>query len=185
MIFGYARVSTDDQVYNLQLNALKDAGVERIFTEAASGSRWNRPELHRMIDQLRENDVVIVWKLDRLSRSLKDLLHLIEDINQKKAGFRSLTENIDTTTPPGRLMMQMIGSFAEFERSMIKERTLAGLNAARLEGRIGGRRSSLSLQQQQTIIQMVTSGQQTAAQTAKLFKVHPATISRLLAKKCT
>ena len=113
----------------------------RRLQDAVSG--WDRPELHRMLDQLRPGDVVTVWKLDRLSRSLKDLLTILEKIDAAGAGFRSLTEPVDTTTPAGRMMMQMIGSFSEFEREMIRERTTAGLEAARREGRIGGRRHKL------------------------------------------
>jgi hypothetical protein len=130
VLLGYARVSKgDDQSNALQANALRAAGCRRIFEEAASGGRWDRPELHRMLDQLRKDDVVVVWKLDRLSRSLKDVLHIMERIGDAGAGFRSITENIDTTTAAGRMMMQMIGSFAEFERAMIRERTSAGLAA--------------------------------------------------------
>ena len=126
MILGYARVSKGEaQDTRMQETALRAAGVERLFTEQASGGRWDRPHLHRLLDQLRPEDVVIVWKLDRLSRSLKDLLHIMERIAQAGAGFRSLTEAIDTTTPAGRMLMQMVGSFAEFERAMIRERTQA------------------------------------------------------------
>ena len=132
MNIGYARVSeADDQDTAAQVAALKDAGCPRIFEETASVGRWNRPELHRMIDQLRDGDTVIVWKLDRLSRSLKDLLLILEKIEAHGARFRSLTEAIDTTGPAGRMMMQMLGSFAEFERAMVKERTQAGLAVAR------------------------------------------------------
>ena len=109
MNLGYARVSTDDQATAVQLEALRAADCGRVFEERASGGRWDRPELHRMLDQLRNNDVVIVWKLDRLSRSLKDLLSIMEKIDAAGAGFRSLTEAIDTTTPAGRMMMQMVG----------------------------------------------------------------------------
>jgi len=136
--------------------------------------------LHRLLDQLRPADVVVVWKLDRLSRSLKDLLHIMERIAQAEAGFRSLTEAIDTTTPAGRMLMQMVGSFAEFERAMIRERTQAGLAIARTEGRKGGRRPKLGPQQQTAIVDMVQSGRQTQAAAARLFRVHPATVSRLL-----
>jgi DNA invertase Pin-like site-specific DNA recombinase len=143
MLLGHARVSKgEEQDTRMQETALRAAGVERLFTERASGGRWDRPALHRLLDQLRPRDVVIVWKLDRLSRSLKNLLHLMERIAQAGAGFRSLTEAIDTTTPAGRMLMQMVGSFAEFERAMIRERTQAGLVAARARGRIGGRRPS-------------------------------------------
>jgi DNA invertase Pin-like site-specific DNA recombinase len=134
------------------------------------------------LDQLRKGDVLVVWKLDRLSRSLRDVLVLMERLADVKAGFRSLTEAIDTTTPAGRMMMQMVGAFAEFERAMLKERTKAGLDAARQEGRIGGRRPKLSVQQQSEIRKMVSKGDKTAADAARLFKIHPATVSRLLAK---
>src|SRR5262249_23215740 len=131
MIFGYARVSkAEEQDTRMQETVLRAAGVEKVFAEQASGGQWDRPALHRMLDQLRTGDVVVVWKLDRLSRSLKDLLRIMERIEQLGAGFRSLTEAIDTTTPAGRMLMQMVGSFAEFERAMIRERTRAGLAAA-------------------------------------------------------
>ena len=132
-----------------QAVALKAAGCERIFREKASGGRWDRPELHRLLDQLRKDDVLVVWKLDRLSRSLRDVLTIMERLGEAGAGFRSLTEAIDTTTPAGRMMMQMVGAFAEFEKSMLKERTKAGLDAAREEGRIGGRRPSFHLSSRQ------------------------------------
>ncbi|MDR3701068.1 MAG: recombinase family protein [Candidatus Sulfopaludibacter sp.] len=180
MLIGYARVSTEDQDTAVQVKALKAAGCERIFREKASGGRWDRPELHRLLAQLRKPDVLVVWKLDRLSRSLRDVLTIMDRLAEAKAGFRSLTEAIDTTTPAGRMMMQMVGAFAEFERAMLKERTRAGLDAARQEGRIGGRRPKLSPQQQTEIRRMVSEGAKTAADAARLFKVHPATVSRLL-----
>ena len=113
-----------------------------------TGSRWERPELHKLLGQLRKKDVLVVWKLDRLSRSLKDVLTFMEKIQQLGAGFRSLTEAIDTTTPAGRMMMQIVGAFAEFEREMLKERTRNGIDAARKEGRIGGRHFKLKEFQQ-------------------------------------
>jgi DNA invertase Pin-like site-specific DNA recombinase len=124
--------------------ALKAAGCERIYREKASGGRWGRPELHWLLDQLRKGDVLVVWKLDRLSRSLRDVLTIMERLGDSGAGFRSLTEAIDTTTPAGRMMMQMVGAFAEFEGAMLRERTKAGLDSARREGRIGGRRPKLT-----------------------------------------
>ena len=182
MLLGYARVSKgEEQDTRMQETVLRAAGVERLFTERASGGRWDRPALHRLLDQLRPRDVVVVWKLDRLSRSLKDLLHIMERIAHAGAGFRSLTEAIDTTTPAGRMLMQMVGSFAEFERAMIRERTQAGLVAARERGRIGGRRPKLGPQQQAAIVDMVHAGRQSQADAARLFRVHPATVSRLLA----
>ena len=182
MLIGYARVSTNEQDTTAQSSALKTAGCERIFREKATGGRWNRPELQRLLDHLRKGDVLVVWKLDRLSRSLRDVLTIMERIQEAKAGFRSLTEAIDTTTPAGRMMMQMIGSFAEFERAMLRERTRAGLESARHEGRIGGRRPKLLPQQRTEVVKMVTQGKKTAADAARLFNVHPATISRLLAR---
>ena len=121
MLLGYARVSTQDQDTVAQISSLKSAGCEIIFHEKASIGRWERPELHRLLGQLRKGDVVMVWKLDQLSRSLKDLLTLMEKIQQAGAGFKSLTEAIDTTSPAGRMMMQIVGSFAEFERAMLRE----------------------------------------------------------------
>jgi DNA invertase Pin-like site-specific DNA recombinase len=180
MKIGYARISTSEQDAAAQVAALRSAGCELIFKEKASGGRWQRPELHRLLGQLRKGDVVVVWKLDRLSRSLKDVLTIMEDIQKAKAGFRSLTEAIDTTTPAGRMMMQMVGSFAEFERAMLRERTKAGLDAARKEGRIGGRQPKLKPEQQREIVRLVTKGKKTAADAARLFSVHPATVARLL-----
>jgi DNA invertase Pin-like site-specific DNA recombinase len=180
MLIGYARVSTQDQEAAAQIAALKTAGCELVFQDKASGGRWDRPELHRLLGQLRKGDVLVVWKLDRLSRALKDVLALMEKVAQAGAGFRSLTEAIDTTSPGGRMMMQIVGTFAEFERAMLRERTRNGLDAARQQGRIGGRRPKLKTHQQQEIVQLVNSGQKTAADAARLFNVHPATVSRLL-----
>src|ERR1700688_4502252 len=177
MLIGYARVSTNDQETATQVSALKAAGCERIYREKASGGRWDRPELHRLLDQLRKEDVLVVWKLDRLSRSLRDVLTIMEQLGEAKAGFRSLTEAIDTTTPAGRMMMQMVGAFAEFEKAMLRERTEAGLDSARREGRIGGRRPKLTPQQQSEIRKMVSKGYKTAADAARLFKIHPATVN--------
>jgi DNA invertase Pin-like site-specific DNA recombinase len=182
MRFGYARVSTQEQDTALQIGALEVAGCERVFQEKASGGRWDRPELHRLFDQLRKGDVLVVWKLDRLSRSLKDLLLILEKLKGAGADFQSLTEAIDTATPAGRMMMQIVGSFAEFERAMLRERTRTGLDAARQEGRVGGRRPKLSPQQQKEVIDLVQSGRKTGADAARLFRVHPSTVARLLAK---
>ena len=180
MLIGYARISTKDQDTLAQVTALEAAGCELIFQEQASGGRWARPELHHLLGQLRRGDTVVVWKLDRLSRSLKDLLTLMDKISQAGAGFRSLTESIDTTSPGGRMMMQIIGTFAEFERSMLRERTRIGLDAARKQGRVGGRPPKLATHQQKEIVRLVKSGKKTAAEAARLFKVHPSTVSRIL-----
>ncbi|MER8970877.1 recombinase family protein, partial [Mesorhizobium sp. M0808] len=172
----------DDQSNKAQAKALADAGCKRIFKEEASGGRWERPELHRMLDHLRQGDTIVVWKLDRLSRSLKDVLHIMERIETAGAGFRSLTEAIDTTTPAGRMMMQMVGSFAEFERAMIRERTSAGLALARSEGRIGGRRKKLNPKKRLEIAESVLSGRKSAAEMARLYEVSQPTVSRIIAE---
>ena len=182
MRIGYARVSKQqEQDTAVQVQALKKAGAERIYEEHASGGRWDRPELHKLLGELRSGDVLVVWKLDRLSRSLKDLLHQMDGLNAREAGFQSLTEKIDTTTPAGRMMMQMVGAFAEFEREMIRERTYAGLAVARSEGRIGGRKPKLSPKQQAELVRGVQEERYTQAEAARLFGVHPATVSRLMA----
>lgn len=182
-LIGYARVSKgDDQSNATQARVLNAAGCKRLFEEAGSGGRWDRPRLQEMIGQLRDGDVVVVWKLDRLSRSLKDLLHLMEKIEAAGAGFRSLTEAIDTTTPAGRMMMQMVGSFAEFERAMIRERTSAGLAQARLEGRVGGRRRKLNDKKRREIAESVISGRKSGAEMARLYDVSEPTVSRIVAE---
>jgi DNA invertase Pin-like site-specific DNA recombinase len=164
MLIGYARVSKGDEQNNLlQTKAIEAVGCKKLFEESASGGRWDRPQLHRMLDQLRDGDTLVVWKLNRLSRSLKDVLHIMEKIGAAGAGFRSLTENIDTTTPAGRMMMQMVPSFAEFERAMIRERTSAGIAAARAEGRIGGRRKKLNPVKRREIAESVISGRKSGA----------------------
>ena len=181
LLLGYARVSkADDQDNAAQVKALRLAGCKRVFEEKASGGRWDRPQLHNVLGQLREGDVLVVWKLDRLSRSLKDLLHIMEQVSDAGAGFRSITEAVDTTTSAGRMVMQMLGSFAEFERSMVRERTRAGLAAARDRGARLGRPAKLSAHQQQEVIKAIRDGSQTAAEAARLFGLHRSNITRLL-----
>jgi DNA invertase Pin-like site-specific DNA recombinase len=181
LLLGYARVSkADDQDNAAQVKALRLAGCKRVFEEKASGGRWDRPQLHNVLGQLREGDVLVVWKLDRLSRSLKDLLHIMEQVSDAGAGFRSITEAVDTTTSAGRMVMQMLGSFAEFERSMIRERTRAGLAAARDRGTRLGRPAKLIPHQQQEVIKAVRDGSKTAADAARLFGLHRSNITRLL-----
>lgn len=183
MQIGYARVSTGEQGVAAQVAALQAAGCERVYRETGSGGRWDRPQLRLILEQLRPGDVLVVWKLDRLSRSLRDMLVIMERLEAAGAGFRSLTEAVDTTTAGGRMMMQMLGTFAEFERAMLRERTRTGLETARREGRRGGRRPKLSPAQVSEIQKMVGRGEKTAADAARLFQVHPATVSRLLARE--
>ncbi len=139
MILGYARVSTKDQNLDGQRDALSDAGAERIFADTITGTARSRPELNRMMKELRDGDVVVVAKYDRLARSLKDLLEIVDLIQARGAGFRSLGEDIDTTSPAGRLVFHVFASIAQFERERIVERTKEGLEAARKRGRVGGR----------------------------------------------
>lgn len=186
MLLGYARVSKGDEQNNaLQAKALRAAGCRRLFEEAASGGRWDRPELHRMLDQLREDDTMVVLKLDRLLRSLKDVLHIMERIAEAGAGFRSVTENTDTTMSAGRMMMQVVGSFAGFERAMIRERTSAGLAVARTEGRVGGRRKKLDAAKRREIAESVITGRKSGADMARLYGVSQPTVSRIVARHRT
>ncbi len=144
MLVGYARVSTQDQTLDLQLDALKKAGCEKLYTDTASGAKAERKGLEDALDYVREGDILVVWRLDRLGRSLRDLIERITLLNSRKVGFRSLTENIDTTTSGGKLVFHIFGALAEFERDIIRERTTAGLEAARARGRFGGRRSVMT-----------------------------------------
>ena len=146
-----------------------------------SGGRWERPKLQELLKHIRKDDTVVVWKLDRLSRSLKDLLFIMEQIENKSAGFKSLTESIDTTTSAGKMMMQMVGAFAEFERNMLKERTMKGLQYAREQGRIGGRKPILNSVQLKEVTKLHKKGK-SANEIAELFNVHKTTIYRVLRK---
>ena len=168
--------------YRASASASPSRGDRRRVSQKQSGASTNgREALADALRYVRKGDTIVVWKLDRLSRSLKDLLHILEKLEVVGAGFRSLTESIDTTTPAGRMMMQMVGSFAEFERAMIRERTSAGLAEARAAGRIGGRRAKLTLGQRIDVVENVLSGRRSAAEMARLYKVSEATISRTVA----
>lgn len=137
MLMGYARISTDDQNPELQLDALQQAGCVKVFTERITGSSTNRPQLDQALEHLRQGDTLVVWKLDRLGRSLKHLIELVTHFEEQGIGFKSITESMDTTTSGGKLVYQIFGAFAEFERNIIRERTQAGLKAARARGRMG------------------------------------------------
>ena len=180
MIIGYARVSTDDQKLEAQTDALEDAGAGRIFADKISGSARSRPQLDQMIDQLRKGDVVVVTKYDRLARSLRDLLDIVEVIRERGAGFRSLAEDIDTTTPAGRLVFHVFASIAQFERERISERTKEGLEAARKRGRVGGRPPALSPAQAAEVRRMRDEENRLVPEIAALFKVSKKTIRRVI-----
>src|SRR5437868_14812344 len=145
MLIGYARVSTQEQTLNLQKDALEKIGCSKIFTDTISTAKPERPGLTEALEYVREGDTLVVWRLDRLGRSLKHLIETITKLNNRKVGFKSITENIDTTTSGGKLVFHIFGALAEFERDIIKDRTNAGLNAARARGRLGGRPKAKTL----------------------------------------
>ena len=176
---GYARVSTEDQNPDLQLTALKQAGCTRLFTDRATGAHVQRPELKKCLKALAEGDTLTVWKLDRLGRSLRDLISLLDDLKARGVAFRSLTEAVDTTTPTGRAMWQMVGILAELERGLIQERTQAGRVAAMARGVKMGRKVLLSAQQVVHARQLLAQGEPHDA-VAHSLKVSRRTLYRAL-----
>lgn len=180
MKIGYARVSTDEQSDDLQMDALNEAGCERIFREKISGKSKLRPELERLIDTLRSGDIVVVQRLDRLGRSLKDLIELLDGFKSQQVKFISLNESIDTTTAVGELAFHMIGSIAQFERRLISERTKAGLDAARARGRKGGRRVKLSSSDIKKAQAMLLDPAVTKTEVAEHFGVSRPTLNKSL-----
>jgi len=183
MRIGYARVSTEEQNEDAQLDALNAACCEKLYIEKCSGKSKNRPELDRMIDSLRKGDVVVVQRLDRLGRSLKDLIELLDGFKQQGVLFISLNENIDTTTAIGELAFHLIGSIAQFERRLISERTKAGLDAARARGRKGGRKAKLTPVDIKKAKAMLNDPQMTKAEVAEHFSVSRPTLNKWLNKK--
>ena len=180
MLVGYARVSTQDQKPELQLDALQAAGCEKVFVEKASGAQRDRPELKAAVEFMREGDALVVWKLDRLARSMKQLIETVEGLDDRKIGFRSLTEAIDTTTAGGKLVFHIFGALAEFERSIIRERTKAGLDAARKRGRTGGRPPKLKDADLKAARAMLMDRTLTVEEIARQLRVSPATLYRYL-----
>jgi DNA invertase Pin-like site-specific DNA recombinase len=179
-LLGYARVSTTEQDASLQLDALHAAGCLKVFTDKASGSLDRRPQLDRLLDQLRPGDTLVVWRLDRLGRSLKHLIRLIEDLAENDVGFRSLTEGMDTTTSGGKLVFSIFGALAEFERSLIRERTMAGLAAARSRGRVGGRPPVMTAEKIKVARQLYKAKDLTVEEIAKTIGVSRKTVYRHL-----
>jgi DNA invertase Pin-like site-specific DNA recombinase len=181
MKFGYARVSTDDQSLDLQREALQAAGCDRIFEDQGiSGADFTRPGLKKILGTLQPGDTLVVWKLDRLGRSLLDLVETINELAGRRIDFFSLTENIDTRSPGGRLMFHIMAALAEFERSLIGERTKAGMKAARAKGHRIGRPPALNREQQVDAIAAVQIFGEPVGLVAERYKVHPRTIRRLL-----
>jgi len=179
-LLGYARVSTVEQNASLQLDALKAAGCIKVFTDKASGTLDRRPELDRLLDQLRPGDTVVVWRLDRLGRSLKHLIQLVEDLAEMEVGFKSLTEGMDTTTSGGKLIFSIFGALAEFERSLIRERTMAGLASARSRGRVGGRPPVMTPDKIKVARQLYKARELTVEEIAKTIGVSRKTVYRHL-----
>jgi DNA invertase Pin-like site-specific DNA recombinase len=180
MLVGYVRVSTRDQAPALQLDALRAAGCERIYAETASGAQRERPELAAALDFLRPGDTLAVWRLDRLARSLRQLISTVERLEVLGVGLRSLTEAIDTTTSGGRLVFHIFAALAEFERQVIGERTRAGLEAARARGRKGGRPRSLGEGDLQAARALLRDPDISVAEVARRLKIGPATLYRHL-----
>lgn len=180
MLIGYARVSTQEQNLDLQRHALHQAGCEKIFTEKASGAQRDRSELIAALTYMRSGDTLVVWKLDRLARSLKQLIETIEKLELQNIGFRSITESIDTTTPGGKLIFHIFASLAEFERSIIRERTLAGLDAARRFGKVGGRPRALKEEDLIAARAMLKDQSISVESVAQRLSVSPSTLYRYL-----
>lgn len=179
--FGYARVSTVEQSLDLQMSALSAAGCTDVLTdEGYSGADFTRPGLTRLLRKLRRGDTIVVWRLDRLGRSLFELLKLIRNLNERGVEFRSLSESLDTSTPGGRLLLHVLASMAEFERSLISERTKAGMAAARSRGSQIGRRPAMTGAQRQDARQALASGSATVEAIAKKHGIHPRTLLRTL-----
>ncbi|MCC7336734.1 MAG: recombinase family protein [Pirellulaceae bacterium] len=176
MLIGYARVSTHDQSLDLQRDALNAVGCEKIIVDVASGSEQERSGIDQLREVLRKGDVLVVWRLDRLGRSLKQLITLIEEFESMGVGFRSVTESIDTTSPGGKLFFHIIGALAEFERNIIVERTKAGLSAARARGRLGGRPKKLSKQQQKLVHQLYEAKQLSLKEICEMFGISKTTL---------
>lgn len=175
-IIGYARVSTFEQTLHLQRDALNAAGAVSIYEDKASGKSADRPELQHCLKALRDGDTLVVWRLDRLGRNLQDLIRIVNELEGRGIKFKSLKESIDTTGPAGKLVFHMFAALAEFERELIRERTLAGLEAARARGKKGGRPESLDAKQQQAVLAMMSSRVMSIADIARQFNVSRSTL---------
>jgi DNA invertase Pin-like site-specific DNA recombinase len=182
MKIGYARVSTIEQNPDLQHDALREAGCDKIFTDQASGAKADRPALKEALEYARKGDCIVVWRLDRLGRSLKHLIEAIEGLESRKIGFSSLQEGLNTTTPGGKLIFHIFGALSEFERNVIRERTNAGLAAARARGRMGGRKPKLKPAQIKTLRKMYDSREHSINEICALMGVSRPTLYVYLKK---
>lgn len=183
MLIGYARVSSPEQRLDLQLDALGRAGCERLFTDQASGGRQERPALIAAKSHLRRGDTLVVWKLDRLGRSVRHLVELVAELEQAGVHFASLTDGIDTATPAGRFFFHVMAALAEMERDLIRERTKAGLQAAKARGRLGGRRPKLSPQQLAHAKKLLADPETTGAEVAETFGIARSTLYRSIGRR--
>jgi DNA invertase Pin-like site-specific DNA recombinase len=184
-LIGYARISTSGQSLDLQIDALRGAGCARVFSDTASGSVAERPQLAAALDHLRRDDTLVVWRLDRLGRSLRHLVETVAGFEERGVGFRSIQEAIDTTTPGGKLVFHIFCGLAEFERNLIRERTYAGLAAARARGRVGGRKPRLTPQKAALARTLYNGKEHTVTQIAEMLGVSRATIYRGLGSSGT
>jgi len=184
-LLGYARVSTTEQNPDLQVDELTAAGCWRVWTDHASGALDRRPQLDAVLEQLRSGDTLVVWRLDRLGRSLRHLIEVVTGLDERGVGFRSLRENIDTTTAGGRLVFHLFGALAQFERELIRDRTVAGLTAARARGRVGGRPSKLTAEQVRQARRMYDARELTVEQIGTVLGVSRTSIYRALGKTTT
>ena len=182
MLIGYCRVSTDDQTLDLQRDALQAAGCARIFEDKAGGSKADRPGLRAALGHLRTGNTLVVWHLDRLGRSLKDLILRAEELHEQGIGLRSLQENIDTDSASGQLIFHIFGALAQFERTLIRERTQAGLSAARARGRKGGRKKRLDKKQRAHAVELYKSRKHTALEVCALMGISRATLYTYIKK---
>jgi DNA invertase Pin-like site-specific DNA recombinase len=178
MLIGYARVSTDEQNLDLQLSALKNAGCEQTYTDKVSGTKANRPGLTEALSHLREGDTLVVWRLDRLGRSLRHLIDTVTDLQERGIEFKSITEAIDTRTSGGKLVFHIFGALAEFEREIIRERTKAGLSAARARGKNGGRLKALTDKQVEMLRQLAADRNRSVQEICKTLGISRRTFYR-------
>lgn len=182
MLIGYARVSTDDQRLDLQRDALTQAGCERVYEDKESGAKAARPGLAMALEVARQGDTLVVWRLDRLGRSLKDLIEMVERLENQGIGLRSLKESIDTASSGGRLVFHLFGALAEFERALIRERTRAGLAAARARGRKGGRPKALDPARRQLAVRLYREREHTLAEICRMMGISKPTLYSYLAE---
>ena len=180
MMIGYARVSTEQQETEAQLPELRKAGCKRIYEETMGGGTMDRPELAKCLERLEKGDTLVVWRLDRLGRSIRDLLQIVDRLDKSGINFISLKERFDTSTAAGRLVFHFFAALTQFEKELIRERTMAGLSSARARGRLGGRKKVLNAQQTRVVRTMWESREHTRHEIASHFTVSVATIDRVL-----